>query len=627
MLKLFRTSQFLLILFVFICSFSFSQTNEQKKDTTQTTKEKLESSLGKSKLGQFINRLIVKTKKKPKTKSIAIRKQNFSTFENKIIRKIVVKNHDPFGFSFIDSTKTANTWIEKTGNAIHTKSKEFAIKNYLLFKRNKPLDSLKLIESERLIRSEKFIRSVEITVKTIAQSPDSVDVYVNTLDSWSIVPGGAISSSDAKLQVTQQNFLGFGHEFRVAGKKRFKDDKVANGLYYSIPNFKNTYIRSELIYNNDFDESYSKIFNIGRTFFSPFTKWAARIYIDEQFKKEILPDQNKVLNTQNIKYNSQDIWAGYSFNLFKGNTERTRTANIITAVRWLNINYKEKPALEYDIINFFSDETFYLGSIGFSSRQFVKDRNIFRDGIIENVPVGDILSFTGGKQYKNGQNRFYFGTKIAHGNYYNWGYLSASFEYGTFFNESKKEQITYAFNLNYFTNLILLSDKWKMRQFVTSQLVIGKNRLNTIGDRLTIDDANYYQRFYSNDEQEKNNLIIPGFEGGLLGTSKYVLALQTQFYPNWEIIGFRFNPFINITGAMIGNEDKYFLTNKLYSSFSLGLILRNDYLVFNSIRLSLSYYPNIPRQGNNIFGFNSINTEDFGLQGFELQKPAPISYN
>src|SRR5690606_24372968 len=123
---------------------------------------------------------------------------------------------------------------------------------------------------------------------------------------------------------------------------------------------------------------------------------------DERFRREELQNAELEFDLQNFKYQSQDIWAGYSFPLFKGSSRKERTTNVISAVRLLNIDYKERPSIEYDSIGFFSNEIFYLGSIGISSRQFIDDSYIFRDGVIENVPIGNIYSITAGRQYKNG---------------------------------------------------------------------------------------------------------------------------------------------------------------------------------------------------------------------------------
>lgn len=627
-IKVLKNKSYLLTLFyLFFFKTGYSQIMEENKDSTEAVYEKIEDYSEKTKAAKFLHVLIFKSKKQSKKKSTSAPKQDYSNYEGKIVRHIKIESHDPFGFSFTDTTKTAKKWIEKTGNKIHVRSKDFAVKNYLIFKENEPLDGLLLKESERLLRSKNFIRDVEITVRYAEESRDSVDVHITTLDSWSLVPGGSISDSKIKFKLKEQNYLGFGHQLKIGAENRFDDGKFTHDLVYTMPNFKNTYISSTVGYSTYLDDSYNKRFNLKRPFFSPYTKWAAGIYLDEQFKKKRVINDGTEVNPQNFKYQSQDVWAGYSFPLFKGKSERERTTNIIGALRLLNINYKQRPTIEYDSIGFFSNETFYLGSLGISSRQFVKDRYIFRDGITENVPIGDIYAITAGKQYKNERYRWYLGTKIAHGDYYKWGYVNVSLEFGTFLKDSKTEQTSYSLNANYFTHLISLGSDWKMRQFIKPQLIIGKNRLNSIGDRLSLDEENDFKSFYGNEEELKNSIGIPGFDSHILGTSKYVLSLQTQFYPPWGILGFRFNPYLNISLGMLGDDKLRINDSKLYSSFSVGLIIRNDYLVFNSFQLSLSYFPNVPGQGNHIFNTNALKTEDFGLQGFELGKPSPVWYN
>lgn len=617
---------FISLFFLFFVHFAFSQVNESKKDSTEAVYDKIEDFSEETKASKFLHRLIFKTKRKSSNKTKTRPKQDFTKFEGKIIRKIKVDSHDPFGFSFTDTTKTAEKWIEKAGNFLHIKSKEFAVKNYVIVEENEVLDASKLKESERLIRSQKFIRDVEVKVLPIENTQDSVDVLITSLDSWSWIPDGSISGSKMRLKLKDYNYLGFGHQFNIGFQNQFSSGKFAPQFMYRMPNFKNTYISSYIAYEENLNGEYSKRFNIDRNFFSPFTKWAAGIYLDEQYKLKYLPSMDpEVDDPQAFKYRSQDAWAGYSFHLFKGQSERERTTNLIATSRLLHVDYSEKPSDEYDKINFFSSETFYLGSLGISSRQFLEDKYIFRDGIIENVPVGNIYALTLGNQYKNQSNRFYLGAKIAHGNYYDWGYINGSLEYGTFFKGSALEQTAYALRINYFSNLFEINDKWRLRQFIKPQFIIGKNRLNSFGDRLTIDEVNDFSSFYGNQQGLRNSVGIPGFDSNMYGISKYALSLQTQFYSTREFLGFRLNPYLNMNAAILEGNETY-SRNKLFSSFSIGVILRNDYLVFNSVRFSLSYYPEMPREGHHIFNSDAIYIDESGLQGFEIGKPSPVWY-
>ncbi len=69
-----------------------------------------------------------------------------------------------------------------------------------------------------------------------------------------------------------------------------------------------------------------------------------------------------------------------------------------------------------------------------------------------------------------------------------------------------------------------------------------------------------------------------------------------------------------------------FKKSKAYSQVGVGVIIRNDYLVFSSFQLSLAFYPVIPGSGDDIFKTNAINSEDFGFQDFEIYKPQTVLY-
>jgi len=388
---------------------------------------------------------------------------------------------------------------------------------------------------------------------------------------------------------------------------------------------KNSFISAEVRYKNDFNGFFQKSAFIEREFYSPFTRWAAGLYVDEQFRKVELLNPENEYDDQNFKYISQDYWFGHSYRLFKGNSEKERSTNLITSIGFLDVNYKESPTAVYDSINFFTDETRYLATIGISSRQFIQDEFIFNDGITEDVPVGRVYALTGGIQNKNDKNRLYLGARASFGNYFNWGYISSNFEVGSYFNGSSTEQTAFSFQANYFTNLLSLGQRWKMRQFVKPQFIIGLDRKNSIGDRLSIDENARFNGNYGSDYRRRAGARIAGFNSDLTGTEKYVLELQTQFYAPWEIVGFRLNPFLNYTGGLLKNTNQG--TNNLYSSFGIGFIIRNDYLVFNNFQLSFSFFPEIPGRGNNLIKTNSFETEDFGFQNFNLGKPRTIIYN
>lgn len=612
---------------VLICYYSkgFAQVTQQQNDSTDAVYEKIEDYSNKNKVTKFLHKLIFKSGSGQKHRKVR-HAVNYGPYEGKIIRNINIETYEPFGFSLTDTTQRANSWLEKTGNNLHIKSKEFNIKNLLLIKEKQPLDSLLLSESERLIRSKNYIRSVKITPKIVENTADSVDILIEVLDSWSLIGEVQFSTTKTKIKLNERNFLGFGHQFKPDITYRYADQKFAHDILYNIPNVKNTYIGASARYYRGLNGFYNRRLNIERPFYSAYSKWAAGMYIDQRFWQENFSNDQENAQFQDFKYQSQDIWGGYSFKIFKGKLLEERTSSLVASFRLLNVDYKQGPSVEYDSIRFFSDELFLLGSIGITSQQYEKDSYIFRDGIIEDVPVGNSYALITGVQHKNDKNRLYLGASISRGEYFNWGHLSANLAFGTFFNDARLQQTTYSFQANFFTNLLNLGGHWKMRQFIKPKVVIGSNRLNSMGDRLTIDETDRLQRFYYNAERGDKNHGIPGFESNQRGTKKYVLSLQSQFYAPWELLGFRLNPFVNINAAMLGNEGTPITKSRFYSSLGIGVLIRNDYIVFNAFQLSIAYYPNMPGEGNHIFRGNAFKTQDFGFQHFDLGKPKPVPY-
>jgi len=597
-----------LIFIIFCFQLSFSQDKVLKKDSLEVYKD-IQTYSKKHKFTKFVHKLVFKPiNPKQKIRNKVVR-QNYRAFEGKIIRNITIVTLDPFGYSELDSTKKPRNWVEKNGNSIHIKTKKIAIQNVLLIRENKAFDSLLVKESARLIRAQSYINRVAFTTQLIAKNGDSVDILIRVLDTWSLLPRASFSTAKGKIQLNERNFFGSGHTLNSQYQKRYDDGNNAYILEYIVPNIKNTFIKTAVLYFKDLDDNYGKSLTIDRPFYSPLAKWAGGVNLNQQFRTDTLTDTNLVYAKQRFKYNSQDFWGGYAFRISKDSTENSRVTNLIVSGRFLNVNYIESPTIDYDPIDFYSSEQFFLSGIGISTRKYVEDRYVFKNGIIEDVPIGRLFGITAGYQFKNDKERFYLGGQASFGNYFKWGFLSLNFELGTFFNKLVTDQTGFTFQANYFTNLIDVG-KWKVRQFIKPQLTIGINRQNSIGDQLSINENNG----------------IEGFKSAIYGNQKMMLTLQTQTYSPWNVFGFRLNPYFNYSIAMLGNAKTGMNNSQAFSKIGLGLVITNDYLVFRTFQISLAYYPTIPGSGNNILKTNAFETSDFGFQEFELGKPRTVIY-
>jgi hypothetical protein len=437
---------------------------------------------------------------------------------------------------------------------------------------------------------------------------DSVDIFIRELDKWSIIPKGSISASGIMVDINEENFLGSGHEFQSDFKRNFKNGIDSVNIDYFIPNIRNTYINAKLHYGVDGYGDFSRSVAVDRPFFSPLAKWAAGASFASQFRKDSLKDINLGYAPINLRFNTQDFWAGKAMRIFKGNREEELVTNLVFTARYLRIRYSEKPPEQNDPLHIFSNEDFYLGGIGITARKYVQDKYIFKYGVVEDVPVGKVLGLTGGYQIRNNSGRFYLGMRYSFGNYYEWGYLSSNFEYGTFFKGSHTEQGVFTAGVNYFTGLIEVG-KWKFRQFVKPQITIGINRFSY--DSLTINDG------YG----------LDGFKSpALSGTQRLLFTVQTQSYSPWRLIGFHFGPYLVYSLGVLGNAADGFKNSKIYSQIGVGVLIKNENLVFNSFQISISFYPVIPGIGQDVFRMNSFRTTDFGFRDFEINKPERVIY-
>jgi hypothetical protein len=354
--------------------------------------------------------------------------------------------------------------------------------------------------------------------------------------------------------------------------------------------------------------NHSRFISADRPFFSPFAKWAAGIEFSHRFRKDIISGFGIIPFSQNYASNSQDYWLGSAVQIFKGNSENNRTTNFVSAFRFLRVKYSQRPIDLFDPNHIYSDELLFLSSIGITTRKYVQDKYIFKYGVIEDVPIGRVLSLTGGYQTKSNSNRYYIGARISKGNFYPWGYLSSALEYGIFLKGSKAQQGVISGSFVYFTGLREFGT-WKFRQFLKPQFTFGINRFSS--DSLTL----------------KDGFGLDGFNStGLSGTNRMLLTLQTQSYAPWNVVGFRFGPFLSYSLGMLADAVTGFKNSRIYSQIGVGVLIKNENLVFSTLQLSISFYPLIPGLGQDIYKINSYKTTDFSFRDFEIGKPTTVLF-
>ena len=562
-----------------------------------------------SKFRKFYSNLLFKKKNLTATPT---NKPFDSAFVGKPIRKIIVKTQDPFGYSLEDTLKRPQKWIERVGNTMHGKTKTFVIKELLLFDNHDLLDSVKIKESERVLRAQRTLRRVEIVPKFVSNQ-DSVDIYINTIDSWSMVATGSISTSKIGVRVSERNFMGLGHIFNNRFRHNYKTGKNLYNFNYTVPNIATSRVIGSIHYFKNEDDHFNKGISLQRPFYSPLAKLAGGVSFGQVFFQDSL-DFNRVdLEYHNFKYNYSDIWAAKAFRISK--KENKNISNLIVSTRFYDRTYKETPHLEADPYQIFSNQKNYFLGVGVASKHYVKDEYIFNYGIEEDIAVGRDIGLVSAFQDRVGYNRFYLGGSASAGGYLKTGYLGAKIQYGGFIRNGKTEQGTFNFQSMYFSKLMHWG-RWRFRQFSKINYTKGFNRFDTPADELSLNEHDF------------NGLDGIRKARDLNGTQKLMIEFQTQSYTPYQILGFRMAPFFNAALGVVGNDTtSFFDKNNVITRFGIGVMFTNDYFVFNNFQISFSFYPRIPGEGSNVFKTGVINNRDFRLMDYDFSKPEYIRWN
>ena len=551
--------------------------------------------------------------------------------EGKIIREILITTLDPFGYDLRDTSKHPKIFLMKAGNELHIKTLPVIIKNLLIFKKNEPYDSVLVNESIRLIRSQNYVRDLYLYSAPVSGNNDSVDVYIRVSDIWNIVPALSMSGSSSRIGLTDINFAGLGNRLQGEIFRNRAEDYSITRLSYLAPNIRKSFINlniqylfpgsSDMITNYDFVRSYYspvtsnfdylfsenkdivRSIELERTFYSPVAKWAGGIFIGQMVLAQNYIRQDTIRYIASLA-NIQDYWGAKSWQILKGYPSRGRISSFVVAGRLVNTSYPKR-SNESVQANLFNRGVNYFAGIGITSRKYIKDQYIYNYGKIEDIPVGQSAGLTFGFDSQQA-GRFYFGLNGSFGNYFKFGYLSTHLEYGTYKTTNGFQQGVVTGRINYFTNL-LNSGNWKLRQFIRPTFIFGIDRLPS--DNLTLTEG------------------MKGFEGlEYSATKMMVLNLQTQTYPPWNLFGFHFGPYLFSYLGMLGNRSTGLFQSKLYSSFGAGVLIKNNYLTFNTIQISMTFYPFVPGNGYNVFIFNAYKTSDYGFRDFEISKPGVVSY-
>ena len=500
-------------------------------------------------------------------------------YEGRTITAIRVVRLRPFGTSIADSDYYHANLPGRAGNAIHISTAEFVIRNALMFREGDVVEGIRLAYSERYLRNLDYIGDARIIIVPVSDHEIEIIVVVQDVLPYSADFGTNLETR-ANFSLTNRNIIGLGVEMQGGV---FIDSQKENLMGYMARVRTYNIGRSLVSFQADYLDRYENKFygfTLRRDFYLPATKYAGQLsYYDARTPVRYLDHSGKYSNITpiSIRYNQLDVWAGRAFQI--GNN---LNKNITLSLGTQSLYFRDRPEKSAEFYYRFQNRTTYLASLTYSYHEFYKASLIYNYGRTEDIPYGYKFSVTGGIENNKDEMyaRPYIGANFSSGYFIPLlGYLSGSFSYGTFFNKGIDQGII-DFELKGFSNLYVI-ENFRHRVFVN--LSYTRQLFNRFEDRLIIEGEHG----------------ISGFRNdSILGRQRLNLSLEQSFFAPWELYGFRFVFYTFANLSWLGGYDETIIMSNLYSSFGLGIRIRNNRLIFNTLQIQFAYFPNIPKNSN-----------------------------
>jgi len=502
-------------------------------------------------------------------------------YSGKHIRKIDIRRIEVFGTNienpFFPNPSKTDILLNKT----HSNTNESIIKKNLLFSEGDTVSPLLLSDNERILRQLPFIADSRIIV--IPVSDEEVDIVVVTKDVYSLGVSFDYSSlKKGKVGLIEKNMAGMGHEFLVEIPYNSELPSTPGfGMQYNIDNIAKTFINLNLFYYDGLgNKTYG--FNLYRRLISSTTKYGGGIA-----SRELISYENGI---EKNRFNLQDYWLFRSFLLSKSKVTR-----IILGARYSNNNYFDNSFVFPDTHQYKDDYNIILGSITYSAQKYHKTNLIYGYGKTEDIPYGGLLNVTTGKEIQDTAVRFYSGVNLSLGHSINrLGYFFTSAGISTFFNNKHTEQGLLMVRTNYLSNLAYIG-RFRLRAFVNVDYTRGFDRKN--GESLNFIRKNGFSGF-------RNDSVN--------GAQRLTFGLESVLFSPNKISGFKFAFFAFADFGYLFGANEFVYKGVNLSSIGLGVRVRNDNLILNTLQIRIGFFPNLPE-------YSSINY--FTVSGEQLLKP------
>ncbi len=452
--------------------------------------------------------------------------------------------------------------LERSANKLHMLTRERVIRRDLLFRTGDRLDPQLVVRNKQLLRSRAYISDVDINVLPDPADTSRVNLIISTRDSWTISIDGALHSGGrTMIGLSDANIFGTGNLLRLKTNFSRKDFSYGgNMVEYEIPNVLGSFYTADFAAGRDF---YNSTLNFGlrKEFLRPTDYEIGLTYADEKAKRYMIEQDTSLL----VKQRNLDAWGGYSRYV-----PSMRSSAYITA-RYNYRRVSRRPAVSPDLNPALHDQDVLLAGIGLYREKFYTANMIYGFGRREYLATGYKAELVNGYSWGEFSDAMYLGMSYETGGFRSLGYIMGGVTLGSYINleSGMWRHSAIDIDLRWFSNLFLLR-RSRIRQFLAFNYTQGWNRSRGSDESIGFTRTNGLQ----------------ALKEYVIGTNRMILNTETVIFSPYQPLGFRIAFFGFADFGLLGYDANIF-RNDFFTSFGLGVRLRNERLVFNTIQIRL----------------------------------------
>ena len=119
---------------------------------------------------------------------------------------------------------------------------------------------------------------------------------------------------------------------------------------------------------------------------------------------------------------------------------------------------------------------------------------------------------------------------------------------------------------------------------------------------------------------------IRGLKNEIYGNKKIVLNYELNLYPPIKIFGFSFAIIGFADIGILSKPNETLWEGDFHQGYGLGLRIRNEHLIFQSIQLLFGVYPGTFDSPVRSFRFFNQGRNFYNLEKFQIRKPLEIDF-